>query len=238
MSTNLVLLVKDRPRLTEQCLKSLYANTPMDQFNVVCVDDGSGMETRTILADYWTRKNCHIIHFAESIGIVGFLRNVGAWASERYFGCGEYLAFLDNDIAVFPGWLDKIKESLGPLLSSIEAGKPVVDILGGCRHPYHGVNGTTRNRSDGSRIELTDAVAGYSLFMRWGTWADYGPFDSNQKGVGASEDFALCQRVIADGGKVGYIHPPVLAHCGIVNTDNKPATGADQFQRVPGILYL
>ncbi len=233
---NIVMLVADRPRLTEQALRSLYENTPEDQFNLVCVDDGSKLPWMPydLLAGS-TNGNNFLYTLSRSIGIVGFLRNIGAAASERHFGRGEYLMFVDNDVAFFPNWLGKMilaKEHV--TFSENEASKGY-SILGGCRHPYHGVNHISFG--PGVRVEQTDAVAGYSMLMTWSTWDRMGPFPDNQKGVGASEDFALCQRVIQAKGYVGYVDPPVLAHCGIKNTNGQPATGAEAFKRVEGILY-
>lgn len=226
--TNIVLLVKDRPRLTEQCLRTLYANTPQDQFNLTIVDDGSTVETKEMLDRLSRGKKIQEIHLYPSIGIVGWLRNVGASASERYFGRGDWLLFLDADTALFPNWLQKMTFVAQQTEGSVA-------VWGGCRHPFHGVNETIP--VGGKFVEITDAVAGYSMLMRWKTFDDWGPFASNQKGIGASEDHALCRSIAADGGKVGYVHPPVLAHTGIVNTDGHPATGADSFRRVEGILY-
>jgi hypothetical protein len=39
------------------------------------------------------------------------------------------------------------------------------------------------------------------------------------------------------GGIVGYIHPPVLSHTGLINSDGKPATGHEAFERFPGLIY-
>ncbi len=94
--------------------------------------------------------------------------------------------------------------------------------------------------------EITDAVAGYSMLMRWECFDLYGPFEQEAKGIGQSEDYAFCQKVIRGPeatffescrNLVGYIHPPVLAHCGITNSNGEPATGADQFERVEGYIY-
>ncbi len=240
------MICRDRPRLTEQCLRTLYANTDFNSFNLVIVDDGSRYETREILMRYAIRKNCEVVTFLKSVGIVGFLRNVGAWASERFFGRGDYVCFLDNDVALLVNWLERMTMVL-------DHDEPAV--LGGCRHPFHGVTLEVNARRFG--WQRTDAVAGYSMMMRWGTWDLYGPFDQHAKGTGQSEDYAFCQRA-RNGGKgriggpyqwvdgeptelpvnfVGYIHPPVLAHCGLVNSDGQPATGHESIARIPGLLY-
>lgn len=225
--TNVCLLVKNRPRLTEQTLLSLYANTPHDQFNLTIVNDGSDTKTVTVLASYVARSNCRIISVS-SIGIVGFLRNVGASASERYFGRGEWLCFIDNDIAFMPNWLQKMIYTMRYSAANQIAN---VVVLGGYRHPFHGVN------YESQVWQETDAVAGYMHFMRWETWDKYGPYDQHAKGVCQSEDFAFCQKIIKDGGRVGYIHPPVIANCGITNSEGKPAVGSEQFPRIPGLIY-
>lgn len=226
---NIVLLVKDRPRLTEQCLRTLYDNTPQDQFNLIIMDDASTTkETVDAYGRYAVSvysNNIRVIQLSQSIGIVGWLRNVGASASERYFGRGEWLCFIDNDIAFLPNWLPK-------MIAVMQSEHPP-KVLGGYRHPFHGVN-VERNG-----WQETDAVAGYMHFMTWGTWDKYGPYDQHAKGVCQSEDFAFCQKIIKDGGKVGYIYiRPVILNCGITNSEGNPAVGSEHFIRVPGYVYL
>ena len=221
---NVVLLVKDRPRLTEQCLKTLYENTPEDQFNLTILwDGGTNDETLNVLEFYGKKANTKLVILVDSIGIVGWLRNVGASASERYFGRGDYLVQCDNDIAFLPNWLPK-------MITVMQSQAPPA-ILGGYRHPYHGVN------AEHVGWQETDAVAGYMHFMKWITWDTMGPYDDHAKGVCQSEDFKMCQDIKRLGGRVGYIHPPVILNCGITNSEGKPAVGSEQFIRVPGYIY-
>jgi GT2 family glycosyltransferase len=193
-------------------------------YTLTIVDDGSLPVTRKLLVD---RTNTVVCHFSRSIGILGFLRNIGTQVSEKVFGRGNWLCFLDNDVAVFEHWLANMIEI---------ASCPGAHLLGGQRHPYHKPN-QRLVYATGRCVEETDAVAGYSMFMSWDTWDRFGPFDANAKGIGQSEDWAFSQRVKKGGGIVGYIHPPVLAHCGLTNTDSKPATGHEAFERFPGLIY-
>lgn len=220
MNTSIIVLVHNRPRLTRQTLDSIVRNTSVP-YNVLVCDDSSDAETQAVLAEF-VRPNIRVVRYETPVGIIGALRNAGAASAEWTFGTPEYVAFLDNDICVTAFWLD----------SMIEAEqRSRLSVLGGYRHPFHGVNA----ERDG--IEETDAVAGYSMLMRWQTWERYRPFAANQQGVGASEDFVLCQRIIKDGGKVGYVHPPVLYHCGVTNSNGQPAVGAEHFRRAEGILF-
>jgi hypothetical protein len=230
---NIILLVKDRPRLTEQTLRTLYMHTDKSAFNLTVVDDGSWPETTQILRRYEGYGNIEIVTFLHSVSIVGFLRNVGVWASERFFGRGDYLYHSDNDIAFTPRWLDIMTDRLD-FVHSLN-----VCILGGYRHPFHGLRdgALTTALHEGEGVDLTDAVAGYSHLMKWSTWDQYGPYDQHAKGVCQSEDFAICQKIKADHGHVGYIHTPVIHNCGLTNSEGKPAIGAEHFPRIPGLVY-
>lgn len=213
--TNIVMLTKDRQRLTGQAIQTLYQHTA--HFTLTVVDDGSRTSP-------WSAENrgALIVSFGAPIQIVGWLKNTGIQASERYFGRGDWLYLSDNDVAFTPGWLEKMQYTCRTYM-------PLV--LGGYQHPFHGTN------FDLHKFHKTDAVAGYSMLMRWSTWDKYGPFDAHAKGVCQSEDFAFCQKITKAGGDVGYIHPPVLAMCGVTNTEGKPAIGHEHFPRIEGLIY-
>ena len=150
---------------------------------------------------------------------------MGAAFSEKFWGRGEFLYFSDNDIYFTPGWITQLR----PVFN--------VKVIGGQRHPFHGINHTSPYLFGCGFIEITDAVAGYSQFMEWSTWDKYGPFDAHTVGVCKSEDFAFCQKIVKDGGMVGYIDPPAVYHTGLTNSEGKAAIGSEQFQRVEGVLY-
>lgn len=241
--TNIVLLVKDRPRLTQQTLDTLYTSTPQDQFNVLIVNDGSTPETVAVLNRYANKypSNLDILTFLYPIRIVGFLKNIGAWAAERFFGRGEWLYFSDNDIAFMPHWLERMIQAKEEIKINDAQDKGYA-VLGGYRHPFHGVKQTSFLEGEfrgalNLRIEETDAVAGYSMLMRWATWDLYGPFDATATGVCQSEDYAFCQKIVANRGHVGYVWPPVMYNCGLTNSEGKPAIGHAEFERRSGLVY-
>ncbi len=219
--TNIILITNgSRPHLLDQTIETLYRNTPLDQFNATYVLDGCR-------SDKITGPNLSVLMADPACNIIGRLKNLGAYWSEKQFGRGEWLCFVDDDMAFMPGWLDRMIAAL--------SFSNKVRILGGVRHPYHKPIVEYGDRHHA--WELTDAVAGYCHFMRWSTWDAFGPYDAHAKGTGQSEDFAVCQKVVAAGGDVGYIHPPVMAHCGITDSSGKTILGAELIERVEGILY-
>jgi hypothetical protein len=101
---NIVMLVKDRPRLTHQALWSLAKHTDVD-YNVTIIDDGSGSETREMLRMFaGTHKDAALLCNKTSKGITGQARNLGVYWSEQYFGRGDWLYLSDNDVAFLPRW--------------------------------------------------------------------------------------------------------------------------------------
>ncbi len=153
--------------------------------------------------------------------IVGKARNRGAASFEKdgfkIVRDQDYLYFTDDDVFFLPGWPERMIEALEATGCSV---------LGGCQHPYHGTN--RQHRAGNVVVNEVDAVAGYSMLMRWETFDKYGPFDETQPGVAKGEDNAFCERVKAGGGWVGYIDPPAVLHVGLTNSEGKPATGHEQ----------
>jgi GT2 family glycosyltransferase len=223
---NIVMIAKNRPRLTQQALGSLLSQTPVESYNLTLVDDNSDVFPLG-LSDY---DNCVKVTLSRSKGIVGLVRNIGADVAERYWGRGDWLLFLDNDTYLHPGWLERMTHA---------ATHPEFKILGGCRHPFHqprpAEQGYVHQAPVRFTIDSTDAVAGYSMLMSWDTWDKYGPFDQHAVGLGQSEDFAICRKVVDAGYKVGYVSPPVLTVCGLTNTLGEKVPGYEELKAmVPG----
>lgn len=230
--TNICMIARNRPNLTQQAVQSLYDHTDPSTCTLTVLDDGTSSENLCAMYPFsgkWTQREV-LIHIHPSKGIVGLARNLAIRASETYWGRGDFLCMLDNDVYLCDGWLEKITRALA------WAEHWGYRILGGQRHPFHQI--AEVNQEQGITVQKVDAVAGYSMLMRWETWDKYGPFPDNQPGVCCSEDWAVCQRITKElYYKVGYIHPPVLYHCGITNTLGQPAVGSEAFERVPGVLY-
>ncbi len=222
---NIVMLTRDRPRLLRQSLVTLYENTPHDAFNLCLVDDWSTDPTAlNIISAFNEYENFWWASTPPAGHVLADCKNFGVEQSEARFGRGDYLLLCDNDVCFLPGW-----HRILPPLSSQAA------VVGGARHPYHAVN--SRHRTRDGYLELTDAVAGTSQLMLWSIWDTYGPLQGNAPGVCQSEDFAFCQRIVADGLFVGYSAPACILDCGITNSDGQPSPGADVKPRVEGVYY-
>lgn len=228
--TNLVLLARDRYRLTEQCLRTLYMHTDESAFNLTIINDGSQSETTRLIEQYTRKhKNCESVHIVEPVAIIGFLKNLGVWCSERVFGRGDWLYLGDADTCFSLHWLDKM------LLHSFGA----FDLFGGQAHPFHHPV-TKMDKSEHFAWEHYEMLDGPSWLMPWSTWDKFGPLDMDTApGVCKGEDFTFCNRITAAGGRIGVISPHVVYHTGIKQTDGKLGPGADLrlAQRVPGVIF-
>ena len=225
--TNIIVLCHDRYKLTVQTIQSIRRNTDPTAYTLTLVDDDSqDFRVRNFLDDQvlYNSKNTTLVRVLGSRHCLGALKNLGVMHSELTFGRGEWLCVLDNDVFVFPGWLDGLIER--------SKGWTVPVLLGGVQHPFH------KTIAEVAHVNMVDAVAGYCHFMHWDVWTSYCPYDANAAGIGQSEDYALSRRIVGDGGNVGYVNPPVMAHTGITNSNGEPIAGADQIERLEGIWYL
>lgn len=239
----IMLAGSGRIRLLQQALSSYAATTEKpdvrNSTELVVVMDREEVY-RPVCALLSSLSIPHfLLYLPDYKGKLGKLRNIAAESSIKLFS-PQCLHFVDDDVYFRKGWWNELYLPIYMYGSR-------VGIIGGDRHPYHlpksqltpcGASAMT----DG--LEQTDAVAGYSMFMRTSTFVDLGGFPEDGNGVGASEDWAFCQKARQRGKIVGYaVSRPVL-HCGLTNSNGQPATGADEILRnkpvdedVKGVIY-
>lgn len=241
---DILIPVHNRLEHTRQTIESLIKHTPREKYNLYITDDVSTNGTREYLFDL--REKLHglnvngIIFFnKENIGPAASRNNMCRWITTKRLR-SEYLYHSDNDVYFTDGWYEKLLN-----LYVAEAADNQVMLLGGGCHPYLqnkkeistnlGVS-TTLNY----KIGIKDAVSGYSQLMSWEVWDRFGPFDEGSRGqdekIMGSEDWALCQRIIKAGYSVGSVEPELVYPTGKTNTYGKPATGAETFKDVEGIM--
>lgn len=154
---------------------------------------------------------------------VGALRNYGVDAVVD--ADPEYLHFIDDDVYLASGYHRRMIRTMEKFQA--------VAVLGGDQHPYH-----QARRTGLTELAVVDAVAGYSMMVRTEDWLGWlGPFDEHGKGVGASEDWALCQHAWKNGRWAAYIRPSALYHCGVTNSKGEPAVGSELIHRREGVVY-
>jgi len=216
---NIVMIAKNRPNLTRQAVVSLYSHTPPGSFNLTLVDDQSDdlIEVES--------PNACVLRIGRSNGVVSKVKNLGVYWSEHYFGRSDWLYMSDNDVFFTEDWSQKLTK----LADDVD---PQYVLVGGQNHPYHQV---INHQGD---VNEYGAVAGTSWLMRWGIWDTYGPLEeSGAPGVGQSEDHAFCQKIRADGYKVGAVWPHVVLDTGITQTDGQLSPGHEHKKRVEGVVY-
>jgi glycosyltransferase involved in cell wall biosynthesis len=226
--TNIVLVTRDRFKLLDQTLESLYHCTDRDQFNLVVVDDGSSDFRCRICLDYYgARNNCSVLRLQNSAHVLSRLKNIGVAWSEQEFGRGDYLYLSDNDVVYTPGWLTVLNAL--HKASFLEGFR----LLGGQVHPFHKpINGTDSCplgfACSATVLREYGVLDGPSWLMTWATWKDYGPFQRDTApGVCQSEEYPFCKR-ITERARIGAVDPPVVHHVGLLNSDGKPAPGMEE----------
>lgn len=238
---DIIIPVHNRWDHTKQTLDSLIAHTNPDLYTLYVIDDCSEKEVTLKLNEYQQHASVSFELFRNSV-------NIGPGASRNYVCSviteretrGKYLYHSDNDVYFRAGWLET-------LIAVFEGMSKDIKVLGASCHPYLQSKDNMFSQSPygsvyATTIGIKDAVSGYSQFMTWETWDQFGPFDESMRGreekIMGSEDWAFCQKVIAAGYSVGSLEPEVVIPCGKTNTYGKPATGAETFKTHPEALVL
>lgn len=225
-----IVLITDgkRPDLLDQTLKTMVGHvTGRESHRLVVVVDG-GPDV-----PFNAEKNLGDLHLHAIVRTsgpqgVGGAKNLGAqwFLGHQQPDPDGLLMFSDDDMYYLWGWDHKLDRWMIPTRSRPE---PIATQLGGWRHPFHAQGERIAPPCKGSYpdngIFAVDAVTGNCFVMRWKDWLKYGPFHSNALGPGQSEDYALSRKIVAGGGIIATLDPPVAIHCGLMNSAGEPATG-------------
>jgi glycosyltransferase involved in cell wall biosynthesis len=233
---NITVIVRDRPRLTEQCLRSIR-NTLVEG-TVTILDDGSLDPTMEICQAYVSIPHpslkFHLVRNVSPTGGAGAARNQCIQVSIAKFGKGDLLYCSDNDVFFERGWLERLTASWKDLT------KYHFGLLGGCQHPYHGplpggIHDFGMPCYD-SGVEENYTLPSQSWLMTWETWETYGPLEEH-KGVRQSEDWKFTEKLRAIGLKIGHLkyNSPVIA-CSKTDTFGELIPGAELIQSYPGVI--
>jgi len=226
MKTNIILPIKNRAALAEQTLQSLYQNTPREDFDLRVYLDGPDPETKAMVIGLQKEYGFVLHENNESQG-PGWCRNIFCKLLTNCPTKGDFLYHSDSDVYFKAGWLDALIKAYKAF--------PQVKLFGAGCHPYLETNLVLEK--DGLTVHTKDAIPGFTAFMSWETWEQYGPYIEH-KGIMGSEDWVFCQKIIKDGHYVASIVPELVVHCGKTNSDGNPATGSERMEQIEGIKIL
>ena len=222
----------NRRELLEQTLDSLRDNSVGSIYTIV-VDDCSTEEGMREFLE--SRKDISKVIFMKKQCGPGVCRNFGVASIPVEY---KYLYFSDNDVYFEKGWNKKM---LYHYMATEDTVPKPIGILGGARHPHHGVEDFIQF-DGGVKIDLSDQQVGFSLFMSKKVWCDIGPFIATELGEYGKEDTELCNNARAVGYLIGSMNPPVVVHCGIHHSEGSKTAGAEHLEEMqaqrPEIKFL
>lgn len=114
---DIIMPVLNRAKVTKKTIETLFKNTQCE-FQLIIVDNNSNLETKAALKKLTTKyKNINIISLAENQGAAE-ARNKGLQHCKN-----KYVAFLDNDILIAPGYFEHMLEILqrNPKIAGVQS---------------------------------------------------------------------------------------------------------------------
>jgi GT2 family glycosyltransferase len=212
MITTIVIPVRGKSALTEQCLNGLHAELgDRGDVEVVVVDDGSLDDTRSLLDRIdWIRVLCH----RDAKGFACSC-NEGAAA-----GSGEYIIFLNNDTLGRSGWFENLVTYAADNPATGAVGAKLVYPNETIQHagivicsdllPRHVYRGFAADHLAVSRSRSFQAVTAACVLVARAAFEEVGEFDEGYSN--GFEDVDLCLRLRAAGYDVAYCAESTLVH--------------------------
>ncbi|MCB8933258.1 MAG: glycosyltransferase [Fimbriimonadaceae bacterium] len=211
------IVPRERFSFTRQSLESVLSNTTFPH-KLVYVDGGSPPEVRDYLRAQSAAQHFELIR-TEHFLSPNEARNLAAARLET-----EFVAFVDNDVTVDPGWLEKLVACadetgawiVGPLYMIGPPGTDVIHMAGGDleiqevdgRRVFHEAHRLANQRlgdhAGALRREAVDMVEFHTMLVRSSALKALGPLDEEL--LSAAEHADLCMLAQKQGGSV-YLEP-------------------------------
>jgi O-antigen biosynthesis protein len=203
MQVSFVIPLYNNLPLTQAMVASLRATLPRDlAHEIILVDDGSTDGTRAWLATLTTAP-FRVVLNERNLGYAG-ANNRGAAVAR-----GKFLALLNNDLVLTPGWLE-------PMLAAHRTLAAHAGLIGNVQLDAHsgavdhaGIAINAKGKPEHIRVtpsafarffrpvQSADAVTGACLLLERALWEQLGGFDEAY--VNGCEDVDLCFRARAAG---------------------------------------
>jgi GT2 family glycosyltransferase len=214
----IVVVPRERFSFSQQSLESIYQDTDDYPFELVYVDGGSSPQLKQYLQEQSQLRGFTLIRTEHYLS-PNHARNLGTQAAR-----GKYIVFVDNDVLVKRGWLQKLVEC------AEETGATVVGTLTCIDNPVHEVvhngGGTTyvevraeshkigryavqKSYLEGKRVskipdQLTrvqcEFVEFHTALVRKSFFDEHGPLDEGL--LSTREHIDLCLSAAKVGGTV------------------------------------
>ncbi len=211
---SIVILCSNVVEVTKLCLESLVQTTK-SPYEVVIIDNGSIDSTPEVLADFQNVEGPQRVVVVRNEENIGFPKGCNqALARTR----GRFILFLNNDVILTTGWLERLKEqmlldwpntaAIGPVTNYAPAPqliKPEYERLEDLdAFAQNWYKAHTRRTLEASRI------TGFCLLTRREVLDQVGAFDGRYE-LGFFDDDDLCLRIREAGWKLRvavdvYIH--------------------------------
>jgi GT2 family glycosyltransferase len=177
---SIIIVNLNEARLTLDCIASIIAHTTSSEYEIIVVDNGSGVSEVEILNR--ASDQFKLIRLDRNM-FFGEASNIGA---ER--ATGELVLFLNNDIKATPGWLEPLVAALETEYCAGAAGPKILhpdnQLLeaGGVIRPdgwgiQIGKAGMTLPPGFADATRITDYCSGACLLVRTKVFLDLGGFD-------------------------------------------------------------
>lgn len=216
----IVVVPRERFSHVIPSLESIYQNTDLP-FKLVYVDGNSPPRVQRYLAEQAAQKGFHLIRTGHFL-TPNQARNLG-----RAHVDTRYVAFVDNDLFVAPGWLEHLLRCaegtgawvVGPLYLEDKLEDRIIHMAGGEAHfkqeqerrSFHGAHRFARRKLHEVQSQLqrepTETVEFHCALARNDIFATLGPLDERFMSVSEHQDFCLSVR--AAGGGV-YMEPNAM----------------------------
>lgn len=234
---SVIIPVYNQVLYTLTCLRSLASHASKHAFEVIIIDDGSSDRTAELL------PIVENLNYIRNVKNLGFLRSCNR-AAER--AQGKRLVFLNNDVNLFPDWLDALVETfeqhdkVGIVGSKLIFGDCTLQEAGGIIW----ADGTGANYGRGGHpddprynfVRDVDYVSGASLMIDRALFERLGGFD--ERYIPAYyEDTDLCFRVREAGCRVIYQPRSVLIHYEGATSGRSEDEGVKRHQAVNRMVF-
>lgn len=230
----IIVVPRERFSYTRESLESLYEHTPIP-FKLVYVDGNSPSDIQQYLATQAQEKGFKLIR-TDYYLFPNRARNIGLAEVDT-----KYVAFVDNDVIVSPGWLETLLDCaettnatiVGPLMCQFEPVHTEIHFAGGESHVIVDAKGRRRLREkmykQGQQVvgvlpnlqrTETELCEFHCMLARTEVFEQLGYLDESM--LNTKEHLDFCMAVIQAGGSV-YFEPESL----VTYVPTSPLKGSD-----------